>query len=544
MKVRLSFFLSTLLAYSAYCVPARYLVVGGGQSAMRSPVTFENHVRLLRQTLVENGTHPTLSRLLFGNGNGQVPDDVSEPIPNFSNDEYLFARLFSNGDLPTHVTTRRHRLGLVTGPLTQRAVVAELRSAVSDALRHRPLRFFFSGNGDHARNIAPSPEREAVALPHRSVQRAMVMLSTNTEHRVERESTSLPIGQATDAETRLYRRNFLELLGRDKLDVVEFSGLLDGSPLERPVQVVMSQCYSGGFAQLNYRGGIPTNELSPARRCGFFATVPSRFSARCLPDFSERPDYAAHFLWALRGRNNDGDRILADYDRDGRVGSAEAHAYAVLHADSIDLPVTTSSQLLREQGFRITSEELDRLATWFREVTTEVSDFAVLVGLGRDLRYDFLASSVPPLRLVRRHIRTNVERAERTLRDLRQLRERLNRLTGELRATLTLAHPILSEPYPRGDRAIAARVRVQTAREAATDHRIFPQLRTLYQQGTEKMSELLSLERQTAKWERLGYLLETKILENRLRGNRDKRVQWARYQQLKQCEREPFLITE
>src|SRR4029079_4665947 len=84
-------------------------------------------------------------------------------------------------------------------------------------------------------------------------------------------------------------------------------------------------------------------------RCGFFATVHDRVAAGCTPDVDETTyvEYSTYFWEALAGHTRAGKPIVApDYDGDGTVSFAEAHAYTVLNADTIDLPLTTSSEFL------------------------------------------------------------------------------------------------------------------------------------------------------------------------------------------------------
>ena len=55
------------------------------------------------------------------------------------------------------------------------------------------------------------------------------------------------------------------------------------------------------------------------------------------------------FLGALAGKSRDGKPITdADFDKDGNVSFAEAHSYAVIQSDTIDVPVRTSEALLRQ----------------------------------------------------------------------------------------------------------------------------------------------------------------------------------------------------
>jgi hypothetical protein len=86
-------------------------------------------------------------------------------------------------------------------------------------------------------------------------------------------------------------------------------------------------------------------------RAGFFSQVHDRAAAGCTPDVDEADyqEYSSFFWAALAGRTRAGVALPSvDYDKDGIVSFSEAHAYAVLASDTIDIPVRTSDALLRE----------------------------------------------------------------------------------------------------------------------------------------------------------------------------------------------------
>ncbi len=131
----------------------------------------------------------------------------------------------------------------------------------------------------------------------------------------------------------------------------EFVGLLDELPEGIDVVAIMVQCHSGGFARLIYPNGDPEQGLSNQRRCGFFATVHDRPAAGCTSEIDESSyvEYSTFFWAALSGQNRSGEPIeRPDYDGDGRVSFDEAHAYTILTADTIDLPIKTSGEFLNQ----------------------------------------------------------------------------------------------------------------------------------------------------------------------------------------------------
>lgn len=147
--------------------------------------------------------------------------------------------------------------------------------------------------------------------------------------------------------------NAMILWGEDLLSVRQFTRSLDQLPPEVPVVTMMAQCYSGSFANLIYQGGDPGNPVALHTRCGFFATIKSRPSVGCTPEVNEADyrDYSSSFFAGLSGRDRTGQPVSsADYNRDGQVAYAEAHAFAKVDEQSTDLPVSTLEVWLQEQA--------------------------------------------------------------------------------------------------------------------------------------------------------------------------------------------------
>jgi hypothetical protein len=133
------------------------------------------------------------------------------------------------------------------------------------------------------------------------------------------------------------------------LPMKELVRLLDG--LDREVQVIaiMVQCHAGGFSRFMFNEGDPDKGLSAQRRIGFFATVHDRSAAGCTAEIDEASyvEYSTYFWAALSGRDRAGRPVdPPDYDGDGSVTFEEAHAYVILNADTIDLPMKTSGEYL------------------------------------------------------------------------------------------------------------------------------------------------------------------------------------------------------
>ncbi|WP_404310169.1 hypothetical protein [Neorhodopirellula lusitana] len=141
----------------------------------------------------------------------------------------------------------------------------------------------------------------------------------------------------------------IAMWGSTAMQMTEFARLLDGLDPGVDVVMVMVQCYTGGFTHLMYRDGDPDRGLSPQSRVGFYATVHDRPAAGCTSSVDEADyvEYSTYFWAAIAGINRLGEAIdPPDYDNDGRVSLEEAHAYTILNADTIDVPVKTSGEYL------------------------------------------------------------------------------------------------------------------------------------------------------------------------------------------------------
>lgn len=187
----------------------------------------------------------------------------------------------------------------------------------------------------------------------------------------------------------------ISLWDNQRIRVSELAAQLDTLPAGVSVTAIMVQCYTGGFARLIYKDADPEQGLSPQRRCGFFATVHDRVAAGCTPDVDKASyvEYSSYFWEALGGRKQTGEAIVRpDYDGDGRVSFAEAHAYTVLHADTIDLPLTTSTEFLNVESQFADDEHPDLLAEdapyeTVRDLATP-AERAILEGLSVELELE------------------------------------------------------------------------------------------------------------------------------------------------------------
>jgi hypothetical protein len=153
----------------------------------------------------------------------------------------------------------------------------------------------------------------------------------------------------------------------------------------------MVQCHSGGFADVIFAKGDATGELAEQPRCGFYSTVPERVAAGCTSDIDEEDyqEYSTYFWAALSGETRQGRQLTRpDYDHDGQISLAEAHAYVTITSPTIDIPIKTSDVFLRR--FSRLNDESDgahSLDQPFSALLAAADPLgqAVLLGLSTDL---------------------------------------------------------------------------------------------------------------------------------------------------------------
>ncbi len=155
--------------------------------------------------------------------------------------------------------------------------------------------------------------------------------------------------------------NWLILWEEAFVSVKEFTRLLDPLPSDQPFVTMMAQCYSGSFANLIYEEGNPEKPVALQTRCGFFATVASRPSVGCTPAVNEADykDYSSSFFAGLTGRDRVGNAVSsADYDEDGAISYAEAHAFAKVDEETTDWPISTVEAWLQRQVSEAETEDI------------------------------------------------------------------------------------------------------------------------------------------------------------------------------------------
>jgi hypothetical protein len=202
--------------------------------------------------------------------------------------------------------------------------------------------------------------------------------------------------------------NYLMLWDKRTLSVRALSRALDRLSPETPVVAVMSQCFAGSFANFIYQGGDPTEPVAAQARCGFFATVKENPSVGCTPEVDEEDyrDYSTSFFAGLSGYDRVGQPVVsADYDEDGQVSFAEAHAYAKVDEDTTDWPVSTSELWLQRKARSADEKEIaDRPILEFLPIARP-EQRQVIQAIARRLELDVAQSFVQNEQQLRKAIR-------------------------------------------------------------------------------------------------------------------------------------------
>lgn len=416
--------LPAALLLAATCVGAaptgasaadHFLTIGGGYSPSGNQVSLEKNVSFFRQVLAdlyppgEAGAKLTPRHdVLFSDGDSPGRDvQYADPEWDVSRARRLLAQLADEED-DLGFRYRSHELPDVRGPAT-RAELDRWFAEIGAKLAH----------GDR-----------------------LVLYAT---------------GHGQDGDE--YRNNVLDLWNGDAVTVRELAAMLDKLPAGVTVVVVMVQCYSGGFADLMFAGGDRDSGHAAGVRCGFFSTIPDRIAAGCTPDVYEANyrDYSTSFWAAVRGTTRTGiaiDPAARDFDGDGRVSLAEAHAYALLDDESIDIPIKTSDRFLRlysdpgESRGRLVSAE-DMLARL--NALMSPADRAAIDGLSTQLKIggQYRYKEAKDLADALEFQHKDLERQQRELRD------RYDDVREDIRDALELRWPELHNRWdPAVDRLL------------------------------------------------------------------------------------------
>ncbi len=289
-----------------------FLTIGGGSSPDNNQVSLEQNVLFFRDALTTLHRNDAPQEVLFADGNANQRDVQFTPdeqdVPKV--DQFL-ADIFPTEE-PTPDQYRPHQIPRVWGPSQHAALTRwfdTIGRTIPDGDR---LIIYYTGHGGSGK-------------PPRNTTFAM--------------------------------------WNEPSMTVRSFVNLLDRLSPKVSVVLIMVQCYSGGFADVIFDKADPTRGLASQNRCGFFATTFDRTAAGCTPDIAleDYRDYSTYFWAALCGHTRTGKPVdRADFSGNGQIGMSEAHAYTLIHSETVDIPVKTSDTFLRQYS-RLSADGTDGL---------------------------------------------------------------------------------------------------------------------------------------------------------------------------------------
>jgi hypothetical protein len=277
-----------------------FLTIGGGYSAKGNQASMEANVLFFDQLLASRyQPHEYQHHIFFSDGDNP-DDDVQELIRpvELSESMRLVSELF---DWDTEeITYRNHRIPNIKGANRASEIESHLRDLAGRLDQGDRLFVYVTAHGGKSE-------------------------SDDNSH-----------------DTTVYGWQ------REKFTASQLATWLDDMPPSVPVVMVMAQCYCGGFSHVVFEQADDAGPLAAALRCGFYAQRHDLPAAGCRPDISNDREYSSYFWGAIMGRSRAGETIDAvDRDGDGRVSLAEAHIYAVVASETIDIPLRASDALLR-----------------------------------------------------------------------------------------------------------------------------------------------------------------------------------------------------
>lgn len=374
----------------------RWLAIGGGEWPGNNQVAIEQDLALAATTFGSDGA------LLFAGGPGShgvlVQDGPPQPPE-------------------TTAATTAHE-----------AQTAAVRARLAALFLPRPER-----GGRYRRTTLPAADAATRRKALDWLERALVSAPS--------DRSLLRLYLAGHGEIGATQRdNSFRLWGGDMLTVAELGTLLDAAPPARPVQLIATSCFSGGFAEIAFHDTDLQQGAAQTVRCGLFASTWDLESSGCDPNPDRRAQdgFGLHFLQALRGLDKAGRPLPAaalDFDGDGRVSPLEAHARARIASRSLDVPTTTSERWLR-------------VAAPSSGPTAKVQlpeDEAVIAALAAAL--ELKAPTAKAVRWVFDDLEAQLQARDGHIRAL-QTEEALAR--AELQAALLARWPWLDDPWGAG----------------------------------------------------------------------------------------------
>ena len=311
----------------------------------------------------------------------------------------------------------------------------------------------------------------------------------------------------------------------------ELANWLEGIPREVPVFLVMAQCYCGGFAHTIFNAADQADGLAEGLRCGFFAQQHNLPAAGCRPDIADDQEYSSFFWGALAGKTRGGTVVEgADYDGDGKICFAEAHIYAVLMSQTIDIPLRCSESLLRtysrtgESGKALSAHETEAsaehegtCALTLDHPLQELIDQASFVNhqIARGLIDQLELDPQQSARSIREHIEAANRRHYSERRQRRRDERAYREAAAKLKARVLERWPAL-EPVKHLVECADHGLALTSIHEEVMEWAEYKQMLARWHERQSKQQQKLAAELENVKRKRLAHTLESIILEANL----------------------------
>lgn len=550
----------SMLAGGTLWASDHLLTIGGGPRPESNQISLENNVRYLQRVLKRLKISDIHQKILFSDG-GDAQTDLQFDAQRDPEDlRMLLADLIgpANG---VNFDYRTSLLPVVDGaadPTTIENTLKDFRAQLADGDR---LIVYFTGHGGKARGESsssrgpfPRSGNEPVMNTPASARPTRMEPSNSSESKSDesskpedsakpeavveaetsnKESVSDSSKTGADAEREprpadrqrpeggnrkpAFANNIMHLWKSTDMSVTEWTEKLDELSPDVPVVAVMVQCYSGGFGNFIFKKGNPANGLAEHPRCGFFSTVPDRVAAGCTPNINEADyrEYSSYFFEALCGESRTGQSVTSpDYDQDGRTSFLEAHAYTVLTARTIDIPVRTTDIFLRhasktkgQDGLLTPNSPVDELV---KHAT--IVEKSVIEGLSRE----FLLTGTDRADDVEKAIRQKRDEKARTDSEVRRRRTTVSSIKREIGAAVKKRWPVMASPWhPETARLISEEA--DAVRQVIVEHPRYAEMKKELATIKQLSKESEQKELDVVKLERLKYWLETVALSANLK---------------------------
>jgi hypothetical protein len=296
-----------------------FVTIGGGPTPQNNQLSLEKNVQFFQRTIAQCRSDQPHHEIFFADGSSDRRDlQYQEAEPTESEAVQWMSSLLSAED-SLGLKYRSHQVTPVSGPARKAYIQQTFDRLASSAKAGDRVIVYVAAHGGSA------------------------------DESDELFDYGYSDSYASDPEELSYDTS-IALWNDETLSMKEFTKWLDLFPADVEVLTIMVQCYAGGFAHEIYHDGNDKLGLNHDLRAGFFSQRFDRPSAGCTPEVLEEnyQDYSTFFFAALCGMNRLGETIeSADYDGNSRVSFAEAHAYAVVTSETIDIPMRTSGEILR-----------------------------------------------------------------------------------------------------------------------------------------------------------------------------------------------------